>query len=77
MSVAVDGAAVRLSGRCSAEQAEPLLAALAQGVEQVDLTGCEQLHASLLQLLMAANVTVTGEPSDFIRQWVLPSLSSP
>jgi len=74
MSVEVDGATVRLTGRCGAEQAEGLLAALTRGADQVDLTGCDHLHASLLQLLMAANVAVTGEPSDFIRQWVLPSL---
>lgn len=74
MSVAVEGTTVRLTGRCGAEQAEALLAALTGGAERVDLAGCEQVHAAVLQLLMATGIEVIGEPSDFIRQWLLPSL---
>jgi hypothetical protein len=76
MSVEVDGQVVRLSGRCGVGEAESLLAALTAGAARIDLTGCEQLHAAVLQLLMAANVEVTGMPSEFIRQWLLPTLGT-
>ena len=73
MTVAVSGATVQLSGRCGAEEAEALLVALSDGATEVDLTGCEHLHAALLQLLMAFEVSVTGTPSPFLADWVCPA----
>ena len=72
MSVELSGRVVLLTGACGVEEAEPLLAALTAGAEQVDLTGCEHLHAALLQLLMASGVATTGTPSEFIARWILP-----
>ena len=77
MSVEVEGAVLRLSGRCSAAEAEAVLAALAAGASQVDLSGCEHMHAAVLQLLMAAQVEVAGRSDGFIGQWLLPVLRGP
>lgn len=76
MSIEVVGRTVTLSGRCGPEESEPLLAALSNGAEQVDLTGCEHLHAALVQLLMASRVTVTGVPSESLARWILPLFGS-
>jgi len=72
MTVEVEGELVRLSGRCGAEEAEALLSALVSGVPVVDLSGCEHLHASLVQLLMAARPAIVGEPASFLARWVIP-----
>jgi hypothetical protein len=73
---AADGI-VRLTGRCLAEDAEPLLGLLAAGINQVDLSGCEFLHGAVLQLLLAAQVPVTGQPAPFLDKWIMPLLLDP
>lgn len=77
MTFAADHGIVRLSGRCAAEDAEPLLKHLAAGVTTIDLTGCDYLHGAVFQLLMAARPTLVGEPADFLRDWVIPLISRP
>lgn len=72
MSVEIDQGVVRLSGRCMAEDAELLLKHLAGGAHKVDLSGCEYLHCALVQLLMAFRPAIAGEPSEFLRDWVIP-----
>ena len=72
MTIEVEADEIRLTGRCGAEEAEKLLALLSEGVDRVDITGCEHLHAALLQLLMAARPAIRGEPSPFIARWLLP-----
>lgn len=72
MTVIADGKMVRLSGRCTAEDAEPLLKLLILGARQVDLTGCEYLHGAVVQLLMAGQPEVVGEPAGFLRDWLIP-----
>ncbi|WP_341631814.1 hypothetical protein [Sphingomonas agri] len=72
MSVAVDGKTVRLSGTCTAEDAETLLALLVSGVRAVDLSDCDYLHGAVVQLLMAGRVDIIGEPAGFLGDWVIP-----
>ena len=74
MSVEIEGRIVRLKGRCEAADAELLLSVLTEGADKVDLTDCEHLHAAMLQLLLASAIEVTGTPSGFIAQWLLPLL---
>ena len=76
MSVEIEGRIVRLSGRCEAGDAEILLSALTDGADRVDVTGCEHLHAAILQLLLASAVEVTGTPSAFVAHWLLPLLQA-
>ena len=71
MSVQREGDRVRLVGRCGAEDAETLLAHLAAGVRRVDVSGCEQLHAAILQLLLAGSARIEGEAPDFLVRWKL------
>ena len=72
MTVALEDGRIRLSGRCGAEEAERLLALLAEGHDRVDITGCEHRHAALLQLLIAAGPAITGEPAPFLARWLVP-----
>jgi hypothetical protein len=72
MTIAVEAGTIRLTGRCGAEEAEQLLALLGDGIDRVDLSGCEHLHAALLQLLMASRPAITGTPAPFIARWLLP-----
>lgn len=78
MSVSRDGATVRLTGMCRVEDAEPLAAMLQQsGVETVDMSSCEGLHASVVQALLVFGPKLTGAaPNDFIRGHVAPALAS-
>lgn len=77
MSVAFEKGTVHLSGRCAAEDAEALLKHLAAGAVKVDLSGCEFLHTAIVQLLMAARPALVGEPSEFLRDWVIPLIFEP
>ena len=76
MSVTVEGDIVRLAGRCGAEEAEALLAALRDAPgRSVDLTGVERLHLALVQILMAARPSLAGKPGDaFLSRHVLSLL---
>ena len=76
MSLEVRQGVIYLSGRCGADAAEALLEHLGTGMTTVDLTGCETLHAALLQLLMAARPTIVGQPTTFLAQWIVPLLNS-
>ncbi|WP_126174299.1 STAS domain-containing protein [Altericroceibacterium xinjiangense] len=63
MSVTVEGEVIRLSGRCGAEDAEALLAALHDGRNRaVDLSGLQRLHLAVLQILLAARPSIRGTP---------------
>ena len=63
MSVEVEEEAVRLSGRCLAEDAEALLVALQEGPDRaVDLSSVTRLHLAVVQVLLAARRPVTGTP---------------
>jgi hypothetical protein len=44
---------------------------------KVDLAGCDHLHASLLQILLAARPRLVGQPRDaFLFQWVAPMVAA-
>ena len=76
MSVTMDGEVVRLAGRCGAEEAEALLAALQDAPDRsVDLTEVERLHLALVQILISARPSLAGKPDDaFLSRHVLSLL---
>jgi len=76
MSVAVDGDVIALSGRCPAEDAEALLAALGDHPgARVDLTAVQRLHTAVLQILLALRPRLVGKPAEpLLRQIVSSSL---
>jgi anti-anti-sigma regulatory factor len=77
MSARLDGNVIVLEGACRVEDAEPLLGWLqADRGLIVDLTGAEQLHTAVLQVLMAMGPTLKGTARDaFIREWLTPAFS--
>lgn len=74
MTVRVEERVIHLTGRCLAEDAEPLLELLSSGLDEVDLAGCEHLHTALVQLLMAAHANIRGELSSAVAGWLKPIL---
>jgi hypothetical protein len=77
MTVALDHDVVRLSGHCTAEDAELLLKHLVAGARRVDLSSCDHLHGAVVQLLMATRPAVLGEPAQFVRDWLIPLICEP
>jgi len=75
MTIQVADGTIHLTGRCPAEDTEPLLEHLSSGFSKVDLTGCDHLHTAVFQLLMAAKADIRGEPSPFLRDWLAPVLT--
>ncbi|GJE27660.1 hypothetical protein [Methylobacterium organophilum] len=56
---------VLLTGHCPIEEAERLLDVLRGAADPVvDLSGLEQAHTAVLQVLMAAAPTIRGCPAD-------------
>lgn len=76
MSVTVEDGVIRLSGRCSAEDAESLLVALQEAEDPiVDLEGAQKLHMAVTQVLLAANPAIRGTPENaFLADRLLPLL---
>lgn len=76
MSIAVEENVIRLSGRCGAEEAETLLAALREAPGRaVDLEKAERLHLAVVQILLAARPPLAGRPdAPFLLAHVLPAL---
>lgn len=72
MTIAADGKIVRLSGSCTAEDAETLLKLLVEGAKEVDLSGCDYLHGAIVQLLIAGRPKIVGEPEGFLGDWLIP-----
>lgn len=60
---------VTLKGRVTVEEAEELSNWLQKTpAAAVNVSGCEQLHASALQVLLALQPTIKGEPANpFLR----------
>lgn len=76
MTVLREGPAIRLTGVCRVEDAEPLTALL-QGVSDstLDLSACEGLHAAVIQAILAFRPRIVGAPDDpFLRDRLLPAL---
>ena len=76
MSVTVEEGVIRLSGRCSAEDAESLLVALQEREDPiVDLEDAQKLHMAVAQVLLAARPLVRGAPENaFLADRLLPLL---
>ncbi|WP_454715649.1 hypothetical protein [Caulobacter segnis] len=71
-----DGDVVYLTGHCRVEDAETLAALLqpSEGVI-VDISGCDSLHAAVVQVLLAFDAPVVGEPAEsFLRDRLLAAL---
>jgi hypothetical protein len=76
MRASHDDGVVYLSGHCRVEDAETLAALLqpSEGVT-VDISGCDSLHAAVVQVLLAFDAPVVGAPVDpFLRNRLLPAL---
>lgn len=73
MTVRRDADAIRLVGRCPAEDAETLLVALLDAPEApVDLSEAVRLHMAVAQVLVAARPPVRGVPAgDFLARHLL------
>ncbi len=78
MPTRYDDLRICLSGEVSLDDAEPLRELLARHPEAaVDLTACERMHTSALQLLLAARRPVVGAPGDaFQARWIVPELAA-
>ncbi len=78
MSVRVEGHVVHLEGTCGVEEAETLAALLDEpGNWHVDLSGCHQLHAALIQALLAFRPKIRGELPEgvFNKDFLFPALA--
>ena len=75
MPLEQDGTRIVLSGHCSVEDAEPLLAALqATPDATVDLTGAAWLHTAVLQVLMVVAPALRGRPDGLVPATCLAAL---
>jgi hypothetical protein len=78
MTVQVVDDVVRLTGHCPVEEAETLLAALAEGARAIDLTDATRLHFALVQILAIARPAIAGLPNEpFLRDMLMPALRYP
>ena len=74
MTITVDANVATLSGRCGAEDAEPLLLALQddQGLV-VDLSAATRLHTAIVQILVALKPDVRGiRAHPLLQSFILP-----
>lgn len=77
MSVALDGAAIRLLAPSRIEDGEALLSGLRQDpARPIDVTRAGRLHTAVAQVLLAFRPRLIGPADDaFVADWVLPSLA--
>ncbi|MCJ2069370.1 hypothetical protein MKK75_11295 [Methylobacterium sp. J-030] len=65
MAIRIARKIVHLEGRCTVEEALPLLEALRKpGAHKVVMTKCEGLHTAILQVLAAARPATLVPPAD-------------
>jgi len=78
MTVRLDGAVIRLEGRCHLEDAEALVVLLPTGGSTtLDLSACEALHGAVVQAILALRPRLAGMPAaPFLRDLLLPSLAA-
>lgn len=76
MSVAFAADSIRLTGDCSVEEAETLLALLQENATaSIDIKDCGRLHMAVMQVLLAAARPVRGDPANaFVREWLVPQM---
>jgi hypothetical protein len=72
MSVRLADGVIVLEGDCPVDEAEALLELLLANPDApVDWTDCNQLHTSVIQVLIVARRPMKGEPgSTFLRRWI-------
>jgi hypothetical protein len=77
MKTSRDGDVIYLSGHCRVEDAEALAALLQpSGGVTVDLSGCDSLHAAVVQVLLSFDAPVVGAPTEpFLRNRLFPALA--
>jgi len=77
MSVLLAEGKISLRGHCPVEDAEPLLRLLQTHPDcPVDIDDATNLHAAVLQLLMAFGREPIGHPRDsFLQKWIVPALA--
>jgi len=68
---------IRLIGACPADDGEALLQhLLASPGAEVDWRGCENAHAAVIQVLLAAKRPLRGPPAgDFLHRFIAPALA--
>lgn len=65
MAIRYDDMQATLEGRIGVEDAEALSAWLAQSAQRgVDLSGCTQVHAAVLQVLLARRPVLRAMPAE-------------
>ena len=76
MTIMIQEQLIALTGRCGVEEAEALLNALCSSPRRVDLSGCDQLHTALLQILLAASVEIEWGPAPTLPTWLVAALGT-
>lgn len=76
MTVRLSGEDIVLSGACPVEEAEMLLRLLCGNPQAaVDWGRCEEAHAAVIQVLLAARPRLLGPPAGaFLRERIAPLL---
>jgi len=76
MKASRDGDVVHLTGHCRVEDAEALSALLQPSKGAVvDISGCDSLHAAVVQVLLTFDARVVGAPGEpFLRDRLVPAL---
>ena len=82
MALQFDAQVATLEGTVTVEDAETLANWLKEQVAQastpaVNLSGCEHVHAAVLQTLLALKPTLAGAPANPYLKQVLSGLSAP
>ncbi len=74
--LAADGK-ICLAGACPVGDAEPLLRLVTNNRDAiVDWRGCEQAHAAVIQVLLAAQPTLLGPPAnEFLHRRIAPLIT--
>jgi hypothetical protein len=72
-----DANTIRLIGACPADDGEALLQQLlANPGAEVDWRGCENAHAAVIQVLLAAKRPLRGPPAgEFLYRFIGPALA--
>lgn len=78
MSLHIEGDEIWLVDACGAEEALELVDLLLKAERPtINLSRCTNLHAALLQTVLAYKPAVSAEPAEpFLRRWILPFIAS-
>ena len=78
MTVVIEDALIKIDGVARVEDAETLLAALQMApVRPINLAACRDVHAAVLQVLLAYQPAVTGfGENPALAEWLSPLLDA-